>query len=67
MKDCKYPVGNGIKAPEFATSKNGKTMDVSLDHNGEINISASTENRSAKFKAPNVSQDVPSEGRSQYM
>ncbi len=32
----------------------------------EINISASTENRSAKFKYPSVSEDVPSAGQGQY-
>jgi hypothetical protein len=32
----------------------------------EINISASEENKSAKFKYPNVSEDVPEAGRNQY-
>ena len=31
-----------------------------------LNIDASSENKAAKFKYPNVSQDVPEAGRNQY-
>lgn len=34
--------------------------------NDGINGTASSENRAAKFHYPNVSEDVPSEGKNQY-
>lgn len=67
--DCKEPVGNGVYCPEY---QNGatiliktKTADMSGGH--MLETTASTENLSAKFKNPRVKQDVPAEGRNQYM
>lgn len=68
--DCKYPVGNGIEHPTY---QNGDTNLIPsnasanfTDAGTDINISASEENRSAKFKNPKVKQDVPDAGRNQY-
>jgi len=36
------------------------------DAGTNLNVTASSENRSKKFEYPQVSQDVPSEGRNQY-
>lgn len=65
--DCKYPVGNGVAHPEF---KDGETTIIgtkSADMSGGmVSTTASSENRSAKFKNPNVKQDIPAAGRNQY-
>ncbi len=44
----------------------GAPIAVNLDASFGLNIDASSENRSAKFKYPNVSQDVPEAARNQY-
>jgi len=67
MYNTKSPVGNGINKPVPATYKAGKEIKVSLNHDGGINATASTVNLSAKFKNPNVKQDVPEAGRNQFM
>ena len=66
MFNTKSPVGNGVSQPVKGGSEASKIMDVSLNYDGGINQTASRENRSAKFKNPQVKQDVPSEGRNQY-
>lgn len=66
MYNTKKPVGNGINAPMKGTSEKSKTMNVSLTNPSNINISASTQNLSAKFKNPNVKQTIPAEAKGQY-
>jgi|CXWK01.1.fsa_nt_gi hypothetical protein len=66
MYNTKKPVGNGINAPVKGTSEASKSMNVSLKSASNINISASTQNLSAKFKNPNKKQDVPAEAKNQY-
>lgn len=67
--DCKYPVGNGIHAPGY---KEGGTTIIAtktadMNNTGtDINITASQENLSAKFKYPRVRQDIPAAARNQY-
>lgn len=63
---CKSPVGNGVSKPEIARYPKGMQKNVSLSYDGGINQSASTVNLSAKFKNPQVKQDVPPEARNQY-
>lgn len=68
--NTKKPVGNGINAPVYFDGVANIISTMSADmKNSDTNInqSASQENRSAKFKNPNVSQNVPSEGQGQYM
>jgi hypothetical protein len=68
--DTKKPVGgNGIDAPVYkngvatlATVMSADTKDSSTN----MNQTASSENRSAKFKNPNVKQNIPSAGQGQY-
>lgn len=69
--DTKKPVGgHGVEAPVY---KNGvadiaKVMTASTTNPGtDLNQTASSENLSAKFKNPQVKQDVPGAGRNQYM
>jgi hypothetical protein len=68
--DTKKPVGNGVTAPTY---KNGVANIISTQSadmtnaSTDLNVSASTENLSAKFKYPRVSQDVPNAGENQYM
>lgn len=58
MFNTKSPVGNGVSQPEPASYPKGMSKDVSLNYDGGINATASNENRSAKFKNPNVKQEV---------
>lgn len=65
--ECKYPVGNGVAAPEYA----GATTIIpnqSADMSGGtgLNGTASEENLSARFKNPRVHQDIPDAARNQY-
>lgn len=66
--DCKYPVGNGVAKPEY---KDGteiiSTKSADMSGSMDLNQTASSENLSAKFKNPRVSQDIPEAGRNQYM
>lgn len=64
--DCKSPVGNGVSKPEMASYPKGMQKDVSLNYDGGINQTASQVNLSAKFKNPQVKQDVAPEARNQY-
>lgn len=67
--DCKYPVGNGVSKPEYKSGGTDIIATKSADMTNmgtEINITASQENLSAKFKYPRVRQDVPEAGRNQY-
>lgn len=67
MYNTKKPVGNGVNAPVKGTSEASKTIGVSLTNADNINVTASTENRSAKFKNPQKKQDrVPAEAQNQY-
>lgn len=66
MYNTKKPVGNGVNAPVKGTSEASKTMNVSLTNESNINITASTENLSAKFKNPQKKQSVPAEAQNQY-
>lgn len=64
--DTKKPVGNGVNSPQYAGSTtiiSTKTADMS---GRDVSTTASSENRSAKFKNPRVSQDIPNEARNQY-
>lgn len=68
--DTKKPVGNGVSAPAYfngvANIIATKSADMkNIDTN--LNQTASSENLSAKFKNPRVSQEVPEAGRNQYM
>lgn len=67
--DTKKPVGNGINAPEYfngvAEIITTKTADMT-NSSSNINNGYDQTNRSAKFKNPNVKQDVPSAGQGQY-
>ena len=63
--DCKQPVGNGVSAPEMAISK-GSPAPKTVPTTSPMPQGASTENLSAKFKVPRVSQDTPEAGRHQY-
>jgi hypothetical protein len=67
--DTKKPVGNGITAPAYFNGVANiiATKSASTNQGTDINGTASSENLSAKFKNPNVSQDVPEAGRGQYM
>lgn len=62
----KSPVGNGINKPVPASYESGKTIGVSLNYDGGINQTASSENRSAKFKNPQAKQVIPNEAKNQY-
>lgn len=65
--DCKYPVGNGVSTPEFASASNTiPTKSVPVSGGDSIPTGASNENLSAKFKNPRVKQDVPEAGRNQF-
>lgn len=66
MFNTKKPVGNGINAPIKGGSEASKTMNVSLSSNGGLETTASSENLSAKFKYPKVSQEIPQAGKNQY-
>lgn len=59
--DTKSPVGNGITRPEEGYCETGRTIGVSLKHDGGINNGASTENRSAQFKNPQAKAGVPAD------
>ena len=48
-----------IGRPVVASSDLTATGSYQMNPSGDLNNGASDENRSAKFKAPNVSQDVP--------
>ncbi len=48
---------------EIIKTKSADITNASTD----LNQTASNENLSAKFKTPNVTQDVPEKGRNQYM
>lgn len=67
--ECKYPVGNGVSSPEYAgATEIISTKSADMKNSGtDLNQSASSENLSAKFKHPRVSQDIPSAGQGQYM
>jgi len=52
-----YQDGTEIIPTKSADMKNSGT---------DLNQTASSENQSAKYKYPRVSQEVPSEGRGQY-
>ncbi len=47
-----------VGKPEYGTSQASKEMSVSLKHNGGITGTASNANLSAKFKNPQVKQEV---------
>ena len=67
--DTKKPVGNGINAPEYfnGVADIAKTMSASTTNpDSNINQVASTENRSAKFKNPNVKQSANPAAEGQY-
>lgn len=67
--DTKKPVGNGVNAPSYgggATLIPTKSADMK-NSDTQINISASGENLSAKYKYPRKTQDIPAAGRNQYM
>ena len=66
--DTKKPVGNGINVPKFGNPNPTISSRADMKNSGtDLNGTASEENLSAKFKHPRVSQDVPAEGRGQYM
>lgn len=45
-----------------------QTKSADMTNSGtDLNQNASGENLSAKFKYPRVSQDIPTEGRNQYL
>jgi hypothetical protein len=62
----KSPVGNGINKPVVGSSPSGMTKTVSLNYDGGINGTSSSENLSAKFKSPRATFEVPSEAKNQY-
>lgn len=58
--------GGVVGKPQYATYEKGYEKKVSLNHDGGINPGTSGINLSAKFKNPNVKQDVPEKGKNQY-
>ena len=57
-----------VQSPEY---KDGSTFieagSPNMSGGSGLNQTASSENLSAKFKYPRVSQDIPAEGRNQYL
>lgn len=65
--DSKASTG-GVASPVFGAGENiipTKSADMSNSET-DLNQSASSENRSAKFKNPAVRQDIPEAGRGQF-
>jgi len=69
--NTKKPVGNGVSVPQY---KKGVTMIVPSSANGKkisyydgTGDTATGPNLSAKYKYPNVRQEVPEAGQNQYM
>lgn len=64
------PTGGVVGTPVFNEGGDEfgkvKTADTKNTDAAEINITASTENLSAKYKNPRVKQDVESVGNNQY-
>lgn len=66
--DVKKPVGNGITTPQYGNPNPPVVRSADMKNKDtDLNQTASSENLSAKFKHPRVSQDVPPEGQGQYM
>lgn len=64
--DTKKPIGNGVNAPEYAGSTTIiSTKDASMSGR-DVSTTASSENLSAKYKYPRVSQDIPDGAKNQY-
>lgn len=63
--DCKQPVGNGIHAPVMAGSKSSPAP-MSVSYSDPMGETSSGPNLSAKFKSPQVHQDVSAAGKNQY-
>ena len=69
MKDCKYPVGNGVNAPELhkgQTTLIRPTQPDSLNGGASSETTASTENLAAKFKYPSKTVDASPELLNEY-
>ncbi len=59
--DAMKPIGNGVNAPVYQDSETVIIATKSADMTNsdtDLNISASTENLSAKYKTPRVNQDT---------
>lgn len=66
--NTKRPVGNGVAVPQFSDGTeiiSTKSADVT-NSDSDLNQTSSSENLSAKYKYPRVSEDVPEAGRGQY-
>ena len=68
---CYIPTTQNLAGNESGVSDTAGRGAVAATYSGPtgnagINATASTENRSAKFKYPRVSEDVPSDGQGQY-
>ncbi len=63
----KSPVGNGINVPvEDNTKASMQSPAVPTSKDLGINPGASSENLSAKYKNPNVTENIPDAGKNQY-
>lgn len=69
LDSTKKPVGYGVASPEFAgdvTTIIGTSSADMTNSETDLNQSYDQTNRSAQFKNPSVSQDIPEAGRNQY-